>query len=66
MPDRKPLRGRYVGTGAEPPGGRMVEDDAVAVEGKSIQEVGRAGELIPKYPDAVVFGSGEHLVLPGL
>jgi 5-methylthioadenosine/S-adenosylhomocysteine deaminase len=66
MADRKLLRGRYVWTGAEEHDERVVEDGAVVVDGSVIREVGRAGDLIPKYPDAELFGSGEHVVLPGL
>lgn len=66
MADRKLLRGRYVWTGAEQPDERVVEDGAVVVDGSVIREVGRASDLIPKYPDAELFGSGEHVVLPGL
>jgi cytosine/adenosine deaminase-related metal-dependent hydrolase len=46
--------------------GVAVRDGAVAVRGGHIEEIGGWQELYGRYPSARVYGSGSHIVIPGL
>ncbi len=60
------VRGRYVVTSCDSPGGDVEEDAAVAIDGARIVAVDRADVLIERHPEAEVIGSDRHLVIPGL
>lgn len=46
--------------------GKFQRDAAVLVEGSQIIDVGAAGDLAAKYPDAERFGGAGYVMLPGL
>lgn len=48
------------------PGGRALENGAVRVNGSRIGDVGTRGELIARYPDAVVRDHPGCVIMPGL
>jgi 5-methylthioadenosine/S-adenosylhomocysteine deaminase len=61
------IRGRYVVTGVAGDGAAgVIDDGAVFQRDGVIVDVAPATELMRRYPDAVVLGSPEHVVLPGL
>lgn len=44
---------------------RVIEDGAVAIEGKFIKEVGKTKSLCAKWPDAESIDATGHMILPG-
>lgn len=44
---------------------RVIEDGAVAIEGKFIKEVGKTKSLCAKWPDAKSIDATGHMILPG-
>ena len=67
MVARRIVRGRYVVcrvTGRD--SAEVVHDGAALVEGGAIAEVGRADELVGRFPDAEVVGSDRHALIPGM
>src|SRR5690606_1302764 len=59
------VRGRWVLPGGDDPEA-VLQDGAVVVRDERIEEIGSWTELRARYPDAAVFGSERHAVLPGL
>ena len=67
MVARRIVRGRYVVCRvAGRDSAEVVHDGAALVEGGAIAEVGRADELVGRFPDAEVVGSDRHALIPGM
>ena len=63
---RKLVRGRYVVSDPSLlPAHGMLEDAALLLEGGTVKETGPWRTLVERYPDAAIYGSERHLVLPG-
>jgi 5-methylthioadenosine/S-adenosylhomocysteine deaminase len=63
----KLVRGRYVLTDPRlTPRTGVIEDGAVLIDGREISAVGSYEELRKQFPLVEEFGSGHHIVLPGL
>ena len=62
----KILRGGAVVCDARQPGGAVISDGAVAVQGDTITHVGSFDEVRAHVSDAEVIGTAQHVVIPGL
>ena len=58
------VRGRYIITGDRK--GTVIEDGAVIVNNGSILAIGPSDEILREYPPRKIYGSSDHIVLPGL
>jgi 5-methylthioadenosine/S-adenosylhomocysteine deaminase len=61
------IRGRYaIADPAQLPGGGILENGAIAIEGDEVLAAGPYPELRERYAQAEELGSDRHLVMPGL
>jgi len=60
------IKGKYVYTDFSDPENGLLRDAAVYLSGDTIEEVGDAGELLRRHPEAETVGGPEYAVLPGL
>ena len=65
MTDSKLVRGRWIVTGGEERN-PVLHDAALAIAGNTIEEIGDWQDLRHRYPEAVVLGSQDMAVMPGL